>query len=170
MKTFKQYALLTFLLFGLLGCQNNRMKKTEREGEPTIYFAENDDEEMNVAIKTAKQTIEKFDNALKSKQNDFDNFFLKVCFDTQEHKEHIWIGNITIKDNEYYGIVNNLPEYIKNINLGDFIKINKDNISDWMYTNNNKLVGGFTLRVIRNRMNEIEKQQFDTEAGVIFDE
>ena len=169
MKTIKRCALVTFLLFGLLGCNNNRMKNTEREDEQNIYFADDNDEEMNSAMKTAKQTIQEFDNALKSKNNGYDYFALKVCFDAQKQKEHIWIGNITIKNNEYYGIVNNIPEYVKNIRLGDFIKINKNNISDWMYADNKKLIGGFTLRLIRNRMSEVEKQQFDTEIGLIFD-
>ena len=167
MKKIKWYVLFTFLLFGLLCCHNNRMKKTEGEGEQNIYLANNNDEEMNIAIKTAKQTIEKFDDALKSKNSEYNNFALKVCFD---NKEHIWISNITIKDNEYYGIVNNIPEYVKDIHFGDSIKINKDNISDWMYTDNKKLVGGFTLRLIRNRMSEVERKQFDSESGLIFDE
>ena len=167
MKKIKWHVLLTFLLFGLLGCHNNQMKKIEREEEVNIYLAEDNDEEMNIAIKTAKQTLEKFNNALNSKNNEFDSFFLKVCF---ENKEHIWIGNITIKNNEYYGTVNNIPEYVENIHLGDFIKINKNNITDWMYTDNKKLVGGFTLRLIRNRMSEDEKKQFDSESQLIFDE
>ena len=167
MKKIKWYVLLTFLLFGLLGCNNNRVKKTEIDGDENIYLAEDNDEEINTAIKTARQTFEKFENALKSKNNEFGSFFLKVCF---ENKEHIWISNITIRNNEYYGTVNNMPEYVKNIRLGDFIKINENNITDWMYRDNKKLVGGFTLRVIRNRMSEIEKQQFDSEIGLLFDE
>jgi uncharacterized protein YegJ (DUF2314 family) len=167
----KQYVLIVFLSFVLLGCQNNsRTQKIEQEGEPAVSYVKSDDEEMNLAIKTAKQTIGKFDAALKSKNDRFNNFFLKVCFNENEHKEHIWIGDIAIKDNEYFGVVNNLPVYITTISLDDTIQINKDDISDWMYIDNERLIGGFTMRVLRNRVSDAEKEQFDAETGLIFDE
>jgi len=34
-------------------------------------------------------------------------------------------------------------------------------ISDWLYLEDDLLVGGFTLRVIRDRMSPVERMQFD---------
>ncbi len=165
-----RYILAFLLLLGFIGCNSNRMKKVERNNEPTIYLVNDDDKEMNTAIEEARQNIGKFDIALKEKKNRFDNFCLKVCFETEEHKEHIWICDITIKNNDFFGVINNLPEYIIDINIGDTVKINKENISDWMYTDNGILKGGYTIRLLRNRMSETERIQFDTEVGIIFDE
>jgi uncharacterized protein YegJ (DUF2314 family) len=75
-----------------------------------------------------------------------------------------------IKNNEYFGIVDNMPEFTEDIKTGDTIKINKDNISDWMYVNNKKLYGGFTLILLRKRMSESERKAFDLETELIFDE
>ena len=39
-----------------------------------------------------------------------------------------------------------------------------------MYIDNQKLRGGYTLRVLRNRMTETERKQFDADSGLIIEE
>jgi uncharacterized protein YegJ (DUF2314 family) len=38
-----------------------------------------------------------------------------------------------------------------------------------MYIEENKLRGGYTVRVLRNKMSESEKKQFDNENGMIIE-
>ena len=41
-------------------------------------------------------------------------------------------------------------------------KINKNNISDWMYLDKKILKGGFTIKLLRKRMSSGERAQFDS--------
>lgn len=66
--------LLILILFGLISCNSNQANKIERKGEPTIYSVQDDDIEMNNMIKTAKQTLSKFNEALQSKNPNFGYF------------------------------------------------------------------------------------------------
>src|SRR5687768_510318 len=102
----KKHILTISILIGLVSCSPTT--KTEREGEPTIYSVTGDDEEMNEAIKTANQTLDKFKEALKSGNPDLQYFSLKTRFETLDGGEHIWVSNITLKDDKYFGVVDNL--------------------------------------------------------------
>lgn len=166
----KFYLLLFIILIGCIGCNNTQTIKIERKGEPSIYSVQNDDAEMNHAILTAIQTLDTFKVALLSKNKNYKYFALKSRFITPNGSEHIWLRNIIIKDKKYVGIVANLPESISNIKIGDTIRILKNNISDWMYIDNNKLRGGYTIHLLRKRMTDSEKKQFDAKSGLIIEE
>jgi uncharacterized protein YegJ (DUF2314 family) len=157
------------IVIGLVGCNSNQTTKTEREGEPTIYSVIDTDTEMNEAIKTANETLDKFNEALMSSNPNYKSFALKTRFKTPNGGEHIWLSNITLKDNQYYGVVDNLPELTTDVKIGDTVQILKENISDWVYVDNQKLCGGFTIRLLRKRMTESERKQFDAEIGLIIE-
>ena len=107
--------------------------------------------------------------ALKSGNPNFEYFALKTRFNTSSGGEHIWVSNITFKENKYFGVVDNLPESTTDVKLGDTIRINDNNISDWLYIDNQKLRGGYTVKVLRNRMTEQERKQFDEENRLIIE-
>ncbi|GGG51901.1 DUF2314 domain-containing protein [Epilithonimonas arachidiradicis] len=137
------------------------MDRIERGEEPMIFSLSEDDKEMNSAIELANKTLEDFDKALKFSENE--KFALKIRYDVDDKSEHIWAVNIEKIDDDYFGIIDNLPNSVTDIKLTDKVKIDKDKISDWMFSKKGKLVGGFTIRVIRNRMSELEKEKFDKE-------
>lgn len=89
-------------------------------------------------------------------------------FDTPKGGEHIWIDEVTFIENNYFGVVDNLPESTTEVHLGDTIQIDKSRISDWMYLEKGKLYGGYTVRVLRKRMTPAEQKQFDKENNIIF--
>ncbi len=155
--------LISFLC--LMSCKDSG--KIEKEDEPTIYSVEGEDPEMNAAILEANETLDNFNKALY----DFnaDSHALKVKFSNSEGVEHMWIGEIKYKDGNYSGILNNDPEYITEYKAGDKIDIDASKISDWMYLVNGKLYGGYTIRVLRDRMSEEERKQFDEESGMLID-
>src|SRR5687767_13438105 len=118
-----------FILIGVLGiffssCDENRFTSIDRAEEPTIYTAEQNDEIMNYAILTARQTIREFDSAFLSKDPSCTEFSLKLRFDAEDGGgEHLWLNGITIRNSNYYGIINNIPEFTTDVKLGDSIEI-----------------------------------------------
>ncbi len=157
--------LILIAIFCLMSCKDSN--KIERENEPTIYNVGSEDEAMNAAILKANETLDDFNKGLA----DFkaDSHALKVKFSNGKDIEHMWVGDIKYIDGQYSGILNNDPEYITEYKAGDKINIDSGKISDWMYLVNGKLFGGYTIRVIRDKMSEEERQQFDEESGMLID-
>lgn len=77
--------------------------------------------------------------------------------------QFVWLSSISLRNNKYFGVVDNLPESTTEVKMGDTIQIKTDDISDWMYIDGNRLRGGYTIRVLRNRMTDTERKQFDKE-------
>ncbi|KUJ61969.1 hypothetical protein AR687_10450 [Flavobacteriaceae bacterium CRH] len=159
----KLLALLCILF--LISCKESN--KIEKDNQSTIYDVASGDEEMNAAITKANQTLNDFNVALSNPE--IEDPALKVQFQNSTDVEHMWIGEIEYNDGKYSGILTNEPEYITEYKMGDKINIDNSKISDWMYIENGKLVGGFTIKVLRNRMNEDERKQFDEESGMQID-
>jgi uncharacterized protein YegJ (DUF2314 family) len=142
------------------------MARIERKGEPTIYSTPSDDREMNNAILTARNSLEQFKVALESNSYDTSKFALKVRFKTATGAEHIWATSITYHEGNYFGIVDNLPNLVTQVKLGEKYKIEMKDITDWMYVDKGILRGGYTIKLIRSRMPQEEKNKFD--AGFPF--
>lgn len=158
-------ALVVLIIFCCVSCKNS--DKVERENQPTIYNVESDYKEMSEAIKKANQTLTDFNSALQNPKIEVKS--LKVKFETANGNEHIWLSNIEYKDGKYWGILDNEPEYITEYKIGDKIEIDNSKISDWMYLENGKLFGGYTIKLLRSRMTENERNQFDAESGMQID-
>lgn len=75
---------------------------------------------------------------------------------------NIWTTPVRIEAGKYYGTLDNEPYQIKKYVVGDEINIPVDQISDWMYVDDGKLVGGYTLRVVRDSLTEEQRKEFDT--------
>lgn len=155
----------------MMNCQEKKEHEIfKRKGEPNVVYFENSDEEMNIAVKNAKETLFEFEKAIQSNNPDYSNFTLKQEFDTSDGGgEHIWIGNIHLKDGKYYGIVQNEPVDPKvGVKLGDSVEVPAGKISDWMYNDKNTVKGAYTIKVMRKYMTPEEKKEMDAE-GIIYE-
>ncbi|MFB3388757.1 YegJ family protein [Flavobacterium sp. LAR06] len=157
--------LLSLMLLCFISCKNS--DKVERENQPDIYGIKETDKEMNEAIEKANKTLADFNSALINPKIEVKA--LKVKFQNETDVEHIWINDVKFIDGKYSGILDNEPEYIKGHKIGDTINVDTKDISDWMYIENGKLFGGYTIKVLRNQMSDSERKQFDAESGMQID-
>lgn len=166
--------LLTFLSFLLLGigCNNKASNKNldpAKLGLDTAtdtYYVTQEDRSMNQAIGKAKNTIALFDEAIKSKNLSYTDFAVKKRYETgNDGGEHIWVAILEVINGNYKGVVNNDAEVTKEVKYGDTVIIRRDEITDWMYIDNNTLRGGYTIREIRNKMSKEERKIMDKEIG-----
>lgn len=134
--------------------------------QDAITQVEHDDKEMNAAVEAAQKTLYQFQKVLQNPSAQQSDFGLKVRFDLPDGTgEHIWFREIHFIDNEFVVIVNNDNLVTTEVSYNDTVLINKDNISDWMYVEDGKLVGGFTTRVLRKRMSAEERKDLDANIG-----
>lgn len=155
--------IISFILFITSACNNNNSYQVDKTGKGDIYNVSREDEDMTKAMETAKLTLKQFDSILLSNNDVYTDFVLKVRFSEKNEVEHIWARNIKIAKGGYTGIIDNTPEYISSIKLGDTIFIKESDVSDWQYFYKKRVVGSYTTKAIRKHMSEEERKKFDSD-------
>ena len=156
----KKYTFFAIIIF-LISCNQNQPKIVDGASkDDKIYETTSDDEEMNAASKKAVDSFAIFNAAFKSRSKNISFISLKKRFKTEGGNEHIWISPISKIEKGYLGTVENDPIYVKDVKYGDTVLVKANEVSDWMYVENNLLHGGYTLRVAIKHMNPKEKEEF----------
>jgi uncharacterized protein YegJ (DUF2314 family) len=166
----KQFSLILLSIL-LLSCSSiNQMlpnHKIQPTDSDTIQFFSQDNQEMNAAIQKAQDTLPLFIQALQSPTATQSGFAIKVRvpYGNDGSAEHMWVSDLSYSENFFRGVLENKPVYVQNIKLGDSVSVDIKDVSDWMIIDNNRLLGGFTILVMRNRMSDDERKQFDASFG-----
>jgi uncharacterized protein YegJ (DUF2314 family) len=170
--------ILICLILTLTSCRsqqvnNTKTNKTEQTKtfENAVYEVDVEDEEMLTAIEMAKKTYTEFEKAIKSENPNFKNFTLKKAYESTEGDEHLWIKSVIFyaKKNKYVGIIADTPLHTKKVKFDEIVEVDKNEISDWMYFQDNVVKGGYTLRLLRSRMTDQDRKLFDAESGYFFE-
>jgi uncharacterized protein YegJ (DUF2314 family) len=169
--TMVQYArcALLFWVFVSLSTVANGFPSEEREEEPNVYIVGAEDVAMNLAMATARATIGEFLQRLNDPPKGQSHLTLKVMLEEDEVVEHVWLETLSHDDGEFSGIVANEVRFLSNVSLGDRVVFPVSQVSDWMAVEDGRLVGGYTLRAIRENMTADERRAFDDAYSLIID-
>src|SRR5262249_31192261 len=115
-------------------------------------------------------TSPQFIVALNAKKPSRSGYAVKVRFTDGAKAEHMWISKVTFAGDKFHGTLDNMPGTVTNVKLGQVVSISKSEIGDWMYIENGKLVGGYTLRAIRNMKTPAERAEMDKQIPFVIDE
>ncbi len=150
-------------LFGKREKRNNVRKRTD---QPDVVDIQNEDEKMNWAMQKSRLTLHHFENCLKSPKPSQQYFSVKVKIENSSKVEHIWLTDPSF-DNEdnLFGIVGNEPIDVRSVSINQKIGIDKNLISDWMIIDNGRLIGGYTIRAIRDNLAGSALRTFDKGLG-----
>jgi uncharacterized protein YegJ (DUF2314 family) len=130
---------------------------------------------MNAAIEKAQATLDQFLTALASPKPSQTYFSVKARFPYPNGSggtsyEHIWLDNVSYTDGQFSGLIGNEPVEVTSLHLAQKVTVPKADITDWFIIDNNHMLGGYTVRVLRDRMTNDERQKFDQEWGVVIDQ
>ncbi len=138
---------------------------TRTRGDAATYTVNDDDMQLERANRRARRTVGQFITALRSPRSGQRDFLVKKAFITpQGQAEHIWLSDVKFTGNRFVGTVDNKPNNIPGLKIGARASVNPDEISDWSYVDNGKLVGGYTIRVLYAEMSPEEKLDFEKHA------
>lgn len=157
---------------GLLSRLFGKRKEPVADDEtlPVVNVA-GDDERMNWAIEKARATLHYFQNSLITPQYYQQYFSVKVLIEDGQYNEHLWLTTPSFDDEgNLYGVVGNKPVSVKSVTINQKIGIEPQFISDWMIIEDGRLIGGYTIRAIRDGLAESERIDFDKKAGLYIDE
>lgn len=170
-------SVLTMLVAGasglLVGCGAEAGPKSEPEPvkarlgggsttDKTLPFA-SDDKEMNAAIDAAKHSFREFLEAYSQPKPGQTSFLVKVVFTEGSQCEHIWVADLDFSGSTPRGVIANEPA-LPSIEYLEHVEFTPNRITDWMYVDNGQFVGGFTTRVIRNRMSPEDRAALDASS------
>jgi uncharacterized protein YegJ (DUF2314 family) len=130
--------------------------------DETTPFA-SDDPEMQAAIMTAKNSLGQFLQAFMRPSKEQRSFLIKAVFVEGEQAEHIWLADLSFAGGIPRGVVANEPA-LPGMRFKQSVEIEPSQITDWMYIQDGYLVGGYTTRLIRQRMSADERRDFDAHA------
>lgn len=147
-------SVVGILFLVLVGCE-------KKDSSDKVTRVSGDDAKMNAAIAKSRATTNTFIAALKSPKPGQVAFSVKKPFVEGEHVEHMWLTDVTFDGSQFTGLIGNEPEVVKNVKIGQKATVSPSEISDWMFIENRKLVGGETLRVLRDGLSAAERADFD---------
>jgi uncharacterized protein YegJ (DUF2314 family) len=129
-----------------------------------IETFESGDPQMEAAISAARDSIEVFLKAFSRPRPGQQSFLLKVAFEHGENREHIWMADLDLSGPRLRGVVANEPSP----RFKQVAEFAPAQITDWMYVENGRLMGGFTTRVIRARLSPQERAELDAASPYTF--
>lgn len=120
----------------------------EADAPDEIVSVDGGDEEMLSAINKARQSVRQFLEAYFAPKPNQRSFLLKVNFEDQGQAEHIWLADLDLHSSPPTGVVANEPVN-RGLRFMQRVTFDFKFITDWMYYEDDCLVGGFTTRVLQ---------------------
>jgi uncharacterized protein YegJ (DUF2314 family) len=77
---------------------------------------------------------------------------------------------VTYDGKSFHGLVDNRPMDVKNVHLGEHVAIAPNQVTDWMFVKDGKLIGGYTTRILYARLSPEERAEFDKQADFRIEE
>jgi uncharacterized protein YegJ (DUF2314 family) len=141
-------------------------KEEARQAEVTAAAA---DEKMEAAMDQASANLDKFEAALKKAAPNTKDFAIKYLVVEGDEGEYLWINEIQFANKKFTGKIANQPQFAKTVKYGQTITIEEEDVDDWMYVEDGKLKGGYTIRAQREMMQASERPKFDAQFKFKFE-
>ena len=145
-----------------------RVPPTSNSTDP-IISVKSDDAEMNAAIAKARSLLPQFWQIFDKPEHGETDFSIKVEITENDQHEHFWVKDIERKDGKIFATIDNDPEVVHNVKLGQHIQVNEADISDWLYIRDGKMYGNYTLRVLFKHMDPKEAREAEQYKKMLAD-
>ena len=153
----------------------NKWKKPE--GEPLFVAVSQDHDQMLQAVAKARQTLPQFLSAIRSARFSEATNSVKIKIRDDDSSEkldedrftYLWLWNVQQDAaTTLLATVCELPkDGINELKIGSTLRFDHQDVHDWMIVKGSQAWGGFTLRVLRDRMDAQERLQHDEYTGIL---
>lgn len=121
------------------------------DDDPTLAYIRRGDPEMTAAWQEARANVPQFLRLLEDPEYGDAEFYVKKRFDDGQQSEHIWLSDVRVEGDQFIGSVGNDPRIVTNAKFGEEAQVAMDDISDWMITRGEEMIGGFTVELLMQR-------------------
>ena len=147
---------LTALLFP--GCKD-AAKDVRRDELRALMHGNTDDADIRAAMEKARATVGEFLVALQKPAANQKQFMVRKAYPTLEagRQQILWINNVTYDGTLLHGVADDKTAVVgAGIPLDGKVAFPPSEIADWMFNEGGKAVGGYMLRVLKNKMTDDE--------------
>ncbi|MFC0240139.1 DUF2314 domain-containing protein [Rhodopseudomonas telluris] len=120
----------------------------ERVERDELHFHPDQDPAMQAAIAKARASLPDFFAKARRPGRHQSDFALKVEVRGDRDSEFLWVTRFSNQDDDFVGIIDNVPRLIPNLKQGGYLVFKRDAIIDWLYLENHRMVGNATLCVL----------------------
>ncbi|MDR1318085.1 MAG: AMP-binding protein [Treponema sp.] len=128
--------------------------------DPTLH-PDRDDAQLLRITQDARDTLPVFFRHLLRPGKGESNFRVKYPFKADPGSgfgaEQLWLSGINFRDGVYYGVLSNTPYYVASMKRGAVVSFSADEITDWMYTRDGKIIGGLSIKYLLEQIPEHER-------------
>jgi uncharacterized protein YegJ (DUF2314 family) len=132
---------------------------------PALVEITQPNSELEQITRRARENLPEFIEKLNFPGADEGNFQVKYPFEADPESgfayEHIWLRDIRLKDGRYYGTITNQPAYCRGLTLGGVVPFSIENISDWMYTRGETIIGGQSIQLLMEGLPGLDAETAD---------
>ena len=132
----------------------------DMSGQRPPVAVDADDPAMLAAIQMARDSIGHFREHLRA-SGPLGPASLKVSLTEGDQVEHAWLADVHEDGAGFWGRINNDLVVVTRWKLGDSVTGGLQNVSDWMVVRDGRLIGGYSIRVLREKMSPSERAEFD---------
>ena len=137
----------------------NARKRTKAEVKQVA--ASPQEEAMEKAMDEAVEKLDNFIAVLKTPKKGQEQFSVKFIVEVKDEAEMLWLTEPKFDKGVFTGKLANQPAIAKHLKMGEVIKVKEDDVVDWMYVEDGKLQGGYTIRAQRKFVQAAELKKFD---------
>lgn len=139
------------------------LQKAERD---EIAIVANDDPTMAAAMRQARATLNDFLVIAAAPKPSMENFAVKVAIHDGDDTEYFWIVSFANDNGRFSGTINNKPDMVHTVRMGQAITFGRDEIVDWMYMDGGKMKGNYTACALLKSAPKSEAEEFKERFGL----
>jgi uncharacterized protein YegJ (DUF2314 family) len=141
------------------------LQKAERD---EVARVANCDPVMAAAMHKARDTLPDFLALAAAPKPDMDGFAVKIPIRDHpgDDAEYFWIDPFRNDNGHFSGRINNKPESVRSVKLGQTVKFEQSDIVDWMYLDGNKMKGNYTACALLKSAPRQEVEEFEERFGL----
>jgi len=147
-------SVICFLLFVIFfSCDKWPASDASRRASPEIEIEQSDREIARIA-ENARRALPTFFRNLARPEAGADNFYVKYPLsDDDGNIEQVWLGGIHLNGGAYFGRLANTTKRMESRRGGSII-IDTNKITDWMYIQDGKIIGGLSIKYLLEKIPE----------------
>ncbi len=162
-------AVLAGVLSAVFGCGQHRRSAGDPQGSELAVAVPSGDEPMRAAARRARESLDGFIERLSSPGPGQGDFSIKVPVREGTGTHYLWLEDVSFDGAHFRGALGPDAAGLKGHAPGERVEVDRPEVEDWMYVEAGKLVGGFSLRAIRDQLAGEARKRFEQSMWFAFE-
>jgi uncharacterized protein YegJ (DUF2314 family) len=127
------------------------------------------DAHMEAAFRKARETLSLFLDLVRDEPDFITSYAVKIPLRDGNVTEYVWIGPFVERNGSFVGTLNNTPRSVRKYVAGQKINFQKSDIVDWLYREDGKLIGNYTVCALLKNTPPDQAAEFRKQQGLVCD-